>query len=220
MREFAVMRNVSKHYGATKALTNVYLACRSGEIHAVLGENGAGKSTLMKLLAGVIQPTEGEIWVDGTMRRMGSVRDALDLGIVCIFQELSLSPDLSVGENILLGAPGVGAGFLPRGHLQRARTLLNRIGGDNIALNTRVSRLSLPERQQVEIVKGLVRNPRLLILDEATSALTANVVDKVFALLRELRDEGVAILFISHRFHEVDAIADVVSVFRSGAHTR
>lgn len=215
---FITMKAVSKHYGATKALDGVDFSCKAGEIHAVLGENGAGKSTLMKLLSGVVRPTLGEIEIDGVVTTLKSPADAQARGIVCIFQELSLSTDLTVAENILLGMPGLGIGFLPKFPLKQARAYLDRIGGATISMKTRVSNLSLGERQQVEIVKGLVRNPRLLILDEATSALTASIVDKVFDLMRELRDKGVSILFISHRFHEVEALADIVSVFRSGRH--
>ena len=218
MDSFIAMRGVSKHYGATKALDDVDFTCAPGEIHAVLGENGAGKSTLMKLLSGVVQPTSGRIEIDGRATDLPSPAVAQALGIICIFQELSLSPDLSVAENILLGAPGVGAGFLRRSPLRRARALLDQIGGEGISLKGRVSNLSLGERQQVEIVKGLIRDPRLLILDEATSALTADVVSKVFDLIRDMRDQGVSVLFISHRFHEVEALADIVSVFRSGRH--
>ncbi|KAJ55465.1 sugar ABC transporter ATP-binding protein [Actibacterium mucosum KCTC 23349] len=218
MSAFVAMKGVSKLYGATKALTGVDFACEPGQIHAVLGENGAGKSTLMKLMSGVIQPTEGVIELNGTPVTLPSPRAAQAAGIVCMFQELSLAADLSVGENILLGAPGTGWGFLPRGRLARARKLLDRIGGEAIALGARIEALTLGERQQVEIVKALMRAPKLLILDEATSALTSTIVDKVFDVLRELKAQGVAILFISHRFHEVEAIADRVSVFRSGQH--
>lgn len=218
MTEFVAMKGVSKTYGATKALTEVDFTCRQGEIHAVLGENGAGKSTLMKLLSGVIAPTEGVIEMNGRAVVLPSPRAAQAAGIVCMFQELSLASDLSVGENILLGAPGTGWGLMPRGALAQARVMLDRIGGEDIALNARAEALTLGERQQVEIVKALMRSPKLLILDEATSALTSHIVDKVFDVLRELRDQGVAILFISHRFHEVEAIADTVSVFRSGRH--
>ena len=220
MAPFITMHGVSKRYGATTALEGVDFSCTAGEIHAVLGENGAGKSTLMKLLSGVIQPTEGRITLDGKDVRLSSTADAQALGIVCIFQELSLCPDLTVGESILLGSPGVGWGLLPQSRQTEAKALLDRIGGDAIDLKARVADLTLGERQQVEIVKGLIRNPRLLIMDEATSALTASVVEKVFDLLRELRSQGVSILFISHRFHEVDALADIVSVFRSGRHIR
>ncbi len=205
------------HFGATKALEDVDFACRSHEIHAVLGENGAGKSTLMKLIAGVLQPTEGRIILDGADVKLATPRTAQDLGLVCMFQELSLVPDLTVRENLLLGAPGSGLGWLRSEALAKAQDVLSRIDGGHIKMSTRVSDLSLPSRQQVEIAKALMRAPRLLILDEATSALNASVVAKVFDLIRAERDQGTSVLFISHRFHEIEALADRISVFRNGS---
>ncbi|MEM9811196.1 MAG: sugar ABC transporter ATP-binding protein [Pseudomonadota bacterium] len=204
------------HFGATKALDGVDFACTPGEVHAVLGENGAGKSTLMKLIAGVLQPTQGRIQVDGQDVALTSPRAALSHGLVCMFQELSLVPDLTVRENLLLGAPGMSLGWLRSGAVSAAQQVLTRIGGEGIRLRTRVADLTLPQRQQVEIAKAIMKRPRLLILDEATSALSASVVEKVFDLVREERDNGTAVLFISHRFHEIKALADRVSVFRNG----
>lgn len=212
------LENISKHYGATAALSNVHFACYPGEVHAVLGENGAGKSTLMKLLAGVIQPTQGQLYLDAKPRRLASPKQAIDCGLICMFQELSLVPDLTVRENFLLGGAGATYGFSNQTDLVLARTLLDRLDGAAISFSSRIGQLTLAERQQVEIAKALSRNPRLLILDEATSALNASVVDKVFDLIREKRDAGISILFISHRFHEVEAIADKISVFRNGEH--
>ncbi|MBG6172839.1 ribose transport system ATP-binding protein [Labrenzia sp. EL_208] len=211
------MRDISMHFGATKALEDVDFACRSHEIHAVLGENGAGKSTLMKLIAGVLQPTGGRIILDDADVRLATPRTAQDLGLVCMFQELSLVPDLTVRENLLLGAPGSGLGWLRSEALAKAQDVLTRIDGGHIKMSTRVSDLSLPSRQQVEIAKALMRAPRLLILDEATSALNASVVAKVFDLIRAERDQGTSVLFISHRFHEIEALADRISVFRNGS---
>ncbi|WP_282046221.1 sugar ABC transporter ATP-binding protein [Roseibium album] len=211
------MRDISMHFGATKALEDVDFACRSHEIHAVLGENGAGKSTLMKLIAGVLQPTGGRIILDDTDVKLATPRTAQDLGLVCMFQELSLVPDLTVRENLLLGAPGSGLGWLRSEALAKAQDVLTRIDGGHIKMSTRVSDLSLPSRQQVEIAKALMRAPRLLILDEATSALNASVVAKVFDLIRAERDQGTSVLFISHRFHEIEALADRISVFRNGS---
>ncbi len=205
------------HFGATKALEDVDFACRSHEIHAVLGENGAGKSTLMKLIAGVLQPTGGRIILDDADVKLATPRTAQDLGLVCMFQELSLVPDLTVRENLLLGAPGSGLGWLRSEALAKAQDVLTRIDGGHIKMSTRVSDLSLPSRQQVEIAKALMRAPRLLILDEATSALNASVVAKVFDLIRAERDQGTSVLFISHRFHEIEALADRISVFRNGS---
>ncbi|MFN3251185.1 sugar ABC transporter ATP-binding protein [Roseibium album] len=211
------MRDISMHFGATKALEDVDFACRSHEIHAVLGENGAGKSTLMKLIAGVLQPTGGRIILDDTDVKLATPRTAQDLGLVCMFQELSLVPDLTVRENLLLGAPGSGLGWLRSEALAKAQDVLTRIDGGHIKMSTRVSDLSLPSRQQIEIAKALMRAPRLLILDEATSALNASVVAKVFDLIRAERDQGTSVLFISHRFHEIEALADRISVFRNGS---
>lgn len=209
---------VTKRYGATTALDRVDFACHGGEIHAVLGENGAGKSTLMKIISGVIQPSEGRLFVDGAEARLATPRSAVDRGLVCMFQELSLVPDLTVRENLMLGAPGSGLGRLPGDMVDRARAILSRIDGGQIRMRTRVADLSLAERQQVEIAKAFARNPRLLILDEATSALNASVVDKVFTLIRAECARGVGVLFISHRFHEIEALADRISIFRNGAH--
>ncbi len=203
-------------FGATKALSDVDFACHRGEIHAVLGENGAGKSTLMKLIAGVLQPTAGQIYLDEAPAHLTSPRVAMDRGLVCMFQELSLVPDLTVRENLLLGAPGNRLGWLKSDALAVARDVLDRIDGAGIRMATRVGDLTLPARQQVEIAKAIMRAPRLLILDEATSALNASVVEKVFELVRSQRDAGTSVLFISHRFHEIEALADRISVFRNG----
>jgi ribose transport system ATP-binding protein len=209
---------VSKSYGGVPALTEADLTCDAGLVHAILGENGAGKSTLMKLLAGVIQPNAGTIELDGRPTAFASPRDAARRGIVCMFQELSLMPHLSVGDNMALATPATGWGLVGKDSYRLARAALDRIGAGHIALSTSVAELSLSERQLVEIAKAIIRKPRLLILDEATSALTSEIVETVFRVVRELKAEGVAILFISHRMHEVDAIADRISVFRNGRH--
>jgi len=212
------LKSVSKSYGGVPALTDVDFQCEAGLIHAILGENGAGKSTLMKLLAGVIQPDAGEILVSGKAARLTSPREATRHGMVCMFQELSLMPHLSVGDNIVISAPRTRLGLLHPAAYEQARAMLDRIGANGISLSARASELSLAERQLVEIAKALFRRPRLLILDEATSALTRKHIEIIFDVLRELKRQGVAILFISHRMHEVDAIADRISVFRNGRH--
>lgn len=212
------LSGVSKIYGATKALSEVDFACFGGEIHAILGENGAGKSTLMKLVSGVIQPTMGEIQIDGSPAQLMSPADAMSRGLICMFQELSLVPDLTVRQNLMLGVPGTGLGRLDQSVVARAQDILTKIDGGAIRMKARVADLTLAESQQVEIAKALSRNPRLLILDEATSALNASVVEKVFHLIRAERDRGVGVLFISHRFHEIEALADRISIFRNGSH--
>ena len=222
---FWQMRGVSKHYGGVVALDQVDFACGRGLIHAVLGENGAGKSTLIKIIAGVVQPSAGELQLEGRPVVFPSPIDANQAGIVCIFQELSLMPDLSVADNICITDPPRRGGPLGRlgmidARRQReiARGLLARIGCDDVHPMERVRNLSLSRRQMVEIAKALGRDPKLLILDEATSALTAADVERVYEILHRLRADGLAILYISHRMHEIKALADRCSVFRNGRH--
>jgi ribose transport system ATP-binding protein len=213
------LRGVSKRYGGVRALEGVDFACRSGSIHAILGENGAGKSTLIKIMAGVVQPDEGEIRLMGERCAFAGPAAASRAGIVAIFQELSLVPDLSVADNICLAEPPRRLGLIDRrAQRRRAAEILARLGADDIDPTARVKDLPLSRRQMVEIAKALARRPRLLILDEATSALTAADVERVFRLLRELRAEGLALLYISHRMHEIAALADTCSVFRNGRH--
>ena len=212
------MEGVSKRYGGVLALADVDFACEPG-IHAVLGENGAGKSTLIKIIAGVVQPTTGSLFLEGQKVSFPTPVAANQAGIVCIFQELSLLPDLSVADNICITEPPRRFGLIDRrAQRRRAEELLARIGCEDVHPMERVRNLSLSRRQMVEIAKALGREPKLLILDEATSALTAADVEKVYAMLHRLRAGGLAILYISHRMHEIEALADVCSVFRNGRH--
>ncbi len=213
------LKGISKHFGATKALQNVDFACHSGSTHAILGENGAGKSTLIKIMSGVLDPTEGTMEVNGEPVSFARPSDAVDKGIVCIFQELSLVPDLSVAANISLANPPKRFGLIDHKAQNRiAEDLLARINCADVNPNALIRDLSLSRRQMVEIAKALGKNPKVLILDEATSALTSKDVETVYDLLGKLRDDGVASLFISHRMHEVEALCDTLSVFRNGMH--
>ena len=213
------LRGVAKRYGGVRALEGVDFACRPGSIHAILGENGAGKSTLIKIVSGVVQPDAGEIALDGRQVRFAGPSAANAAGIVSIFQELSLVPDLSVADNICLARPPRRFGMIDRrAQRRRAVEVLGRLDCRDLDPGARVKDLPLSRRQMVEIAKALALRPRLLILDEATSALAAADVRRVFALLRELRREGLALLYISHRMHEVAALADTCSVFRNGRH--
>jgi len=210
--------SLSKGYGGVPALTDVSLRVEAGFVHAVLCENGAGKSTLMKILAGVVAPDSGSIVIDGVARCFASPRDSAAYGVVCMFQELSLAPHLTVSDNMLLGDGAATLGWIGRAAKRAVRASLDRIGGVHIALSSRIADLPLADRQLVEIAKAVHRRPRLLILDEATSALTAERVETVFAVIRELRSAGCAVMFISHRMYEIEAIADRISVFRNGRH--
>jgi ribose transport system ATP-binding protein len=213
------LSGISKHYGGVTALDSVDFSCSLGSIHAVLGENGAGKSTLIKIMSGVVQPDEGTMTLAGKPVHFANPAAANDAGIVCIFQELSLLPDLTVADNISIADPPRRFGLIDRkAQLRRAEELLARIGCEDVNPLLRARNLSLSRRQMVEIAKALAKDPTVLILDEATSALTAADVEKVFDILRRLREDGLSILTISHRMHEIEAVADMCSVFRNGRH--
>jgi len=211
------MHGVSKRYGGVRALENADLVVEAGRIHAVLGENGAGKSTLIKVMAGVVVPDEGSMLLDGKPVSFDSPAAAHAAGIACIFQELSLIPDLSVADNIAISNPPRRFGLIDRKAQRRmAEEALARAGAEDIHPLALVKDLSLSRRQMVEIAKALARGPRILILDEATSALTATDVTKIYAVLKRLRADGLALVYISHRMHEITELADDCTVFCNG----
>jgi ribose transport system ATP-binding protein len=211
------MAGVSKRYGGVRALEKAELRVERGRVHAILGENGAGKSTLIKIMAGVVEPDEGRMLLEGTEVQFPSPAAANRAGIACIFQELSLIPDLSVADNIVISDPPKRFGLIDRRAQRRiAEEALARAGAEDVHPLAPVKDLPLSRRQMVEIAKALQLNPRILILDEATSALTAADVSRVFAVLKRLRSEGLALLYISHRMHEIAELADECTVFRNG----
>jgi ribose transport system ATP-binding protein len=211
------MEGISKRYGGVHALDKANLDVTAGRIHAILGENGAGKSTLIKIMAGVVSPDEGRMFLEGREVAFATPAAANDQGIACVFQELSLIPDLSVADNIIVRNPPTRFGMIDRGRQRAmAEDALRRAGAEDIHPLSLVKDLPLSRRQMVEIAKALARRPRILILDEATSALTANDVAKIFAVLKRLRSEGLALLYISHRMHEIARLADECTVFRNG----
>jgi len=211
------MRGVSKRYGGVRALSEAVLDVEPGRIHAILGENGAGKSTLIKIMAGVVAPDEGTMHLDGRPVAFPNPAAANAAGIVCVFQELSLIPDLSVADNIAISNPPRRFGLIDRRAQRRmAEQALARAGAGDIHPLALVKDLSLSRRQMVEIAKALARKPRVLILDEATSALTAADVTKIYGVLKRLRADGLALLYISHRMHEIAELADDCTVFCNG----
>jgi ribose transport system ATP-binding protein len=213
------LRGISKSYAGIRALEGVDFAAHRGSVHAILGENGAGKSTLIKTISGVVAPDEGEMRLHGTPVRFASPAAATAQGVVCMFQELSLIPDLSVADNISIADPPRRFGLIDRrAQVLRAEELLARVRCEDVDPRMMVRDLSLSRRQMVEIAKALGRTPEVLILDEATSALTAQDVRTVYDLLGQLKVDGVTTLFISHRMHEVEALCDRLSVFRNGRH--
>ncbi len=210
---------VSKRFGGVLALDAVDFELRPGEIHALMGENGAGKSTLMKILSGVYTDYDGELTIDGRPVRFASVRDAEGAGIAIIHQELNLVPELSVADNIFLGRERLIAGLIVdrKASAAAARGLLKRLGIE-LDPEARVGALRVGEQQLVEIAKALSIEARILIMDEPTSALSPAECQRLFAIIRQLAADGVAVVYISHRIEEVMALADRVTVFRDGRH--
>ncbi len=197
------MRGIAKRFGNFYALQDVNLDIYRGEIHALMGENGAGKSTLMKILAGAYIASAGEINIDGLPFPISSPKDAIRAGITLIYQEIHLSPNLTVAENIFLGREIKTLLGLNRKKMeQEAQDVLNRLGAQFTAAQ-KVSSLTIAEQQQVEIARALHRNSRILVMDEPTAALSARETEKLFALIKRLRDEGLAIIYISHRMAEL-----------------
>jgi ABC-type sugar transport system ATPase subunit len=207
------VRKLRKSFGGVQALRQVDFELKAGEIHGLCGENGAGKSTLVKILGGLIVPTEGEITVDGVALRPGRRTDPRLISIV--FQELSIIPDLSVLDNVLLGDE-IGEIYLRGRHVEPVRRQLDALGLSHIDVHQPARELTLAEQQLVEIARGVLRGARILILDEPTATLSDNEIKRVFTAVRWLRDQGSTVVFITHRLAEVFDLTDRVTVFRNG----
>ena len=211
------LHQITKAFGGVEALRGVDFALSAGEIHGLVGENGAGKSTLMKIIAGVHTEFSGRFVLDGRKTRFRSIRDARAAGIAMVHQELSVAPDLSVAENVFLGAqPTNRLGLVQWRRMAReAGEQLARFGIDVDPLS-RLGDLPIGLQQLIEIARVLFSGARIIILDEPTSALSPPEVERLFATLRRLRDEGTGIVFISHFIEDVLRVSDTVTVFRNG----
>lgn len=221
MTDLLVARGITKHFGGVQALRDVTVTLTRGAIHGVVGENGAGKSTLGKIIAGFFPPDAGAIVIDGQEVRFRSARDALLQGrITIVGQERAVIPQLSVLENVFLGREEGAAGMLRSGSLSaRYADLIGRTGF-SLPADARVGGLRVSEQLQVEILRALVRDAQLIIMDEVTSALTADEASRLFDVVRSLKEEGRAVLYITHFLEEVIALSDVISVLRDGSLVR
>lgn len=210
-------RGLSKRYGKHLALHPFSLDLLPGEVHVLFGENGAGKSTLISILAGARDPSAGELEIDGWCGRFQSVAEARARGVRAVFQEFSLIPTLTVAQNIVLGEEPVGTGgvLAPRRALNEVKALIDRLG---FALNPHdlISALPRGKQQMVEICKALRRTPKVLILDEPTASLSEHDAQCLFALVHTLKAQGTAIIYITHRMHEIPLLGDRVTVLRDG----
>ncbi|MCL4166355.1 UNVERIFIED_CONTAM: hypothetical protein GTU68_005623, partial [Idotea baltica] len=210
------IKNITKRFFGVTALGGVDLRVGKGEVHAVIGENGAGKSTLMKILAGVQPPDSGTISLDGKPVKIPNVHAALDMGIALIHQELNLADNLEIASNIFLGREPTKFGLIDSKTIrQRSREYLAKVGLD-IDPKVKVSELTIGLQQLVEIAKALSVNARVLIMDEPTSSLSQRETEALFEVIRDLKQQGVSVIYISHRLMEIKELADRVTVLRDG----
>lgn len=210
------IHGISKHFGGAQALVDINLTIRRGTVHALVGENGAGKSTLGKIISGVIQPDNGELIVEGCPVRFASPRDALQTGIAMIQQEITLVPKLTVLKNVFLGIESAPVGVLHERDTRQRFEKLNQLTGFELQADCLVSTLSVAEQKKVEILKAIARNARLLVMDEPTATLSDEESAKLIEIVRNLRQAGTTIVYVSHFLKEVLTVADDVTVLRNG----
>lgn len=213
------MKHISKEYGGIKALDDVSLSVKKGEILCLCGENGAGKSTLMKVLTGIVIPEHGEICISGKTARIQKPLDAYHYGISIVHQELVQIPKMTIAENIYIGRYDLKFGLIDYKALQKkVLDLMGKIG-INFDPNTLINNCSIAQRQLIEILKALSYNSRIIVLDEPTAALTIEETKSLYEIVRKLKAQGVSIIFISHRMEDIFAIGDRVYVLRDGRYS-
>lgn len=217
------VREISKSFSGVKALDNIHFDLKKGEVHALMGENGAGKSTFMKILIGLITPDSGEVLLENENLIGSNVNETLKKGISMIHQEILIIPELTVAQNIFLGRErevsgksGMRSGWLNDSEInQRAAALLDRMGV-NIAPKAKMKHLSVAQMQMVEIAKAISNDAKVIIMDEPTSAISDKEVETLFQIIRDLKAEGVSIIYISHKMDEIFRISDTITVLRDG----
>ncbi len=210
------MSAISKQFPGVKALDNISLAVAPGEIHGLLGENGAGKSTLIKIISGAYRPDSGTMELDGQHLHLANPHQAQALGIVTIYQEFTLVPNLTIAENVFIGREPGQAGFVDWAALRRETFAITTWLGIHLNPMSLVRNLSVAEQQMVEIARALSMRSRIIIMDEPTSALSENEVQQLFKIVRDLKAQGLSIIFVTHRLEEVHEICDRITVLRDG----
>ena len=212
--------NISKSFPGVKALDNVQISIERGKVHAVLGENGAGKSTLMKILIGMLAPDSGEIYYKGERIKFTSVHDAIKTGLSMIHQELLPFPELSIAENIFMGNEPTSKfpGWINQKEMNKSAALLMNKLGSKVRVTKAMKELSIAEMQMAEIAKAISNKAEIIIMDEPTSALSNREVDILFGIIEELKHQGIAIIYISHKMDEILRISDTITIMRDGKH--
>ncbi len=211
------MRAISKSFGANRALSDVSIDLDAGEVHALIGENGAGKSTLMKVLSGAERPDAGSMTLEGEPYRPRGPRDALSQGVAMIYQELAIAPHLSVEANVMLGQEQTNLGIIKgRIHREKVVALLRQLGHEEIRPEAIAGSLSIGAQQLIEVARALNSNAKVIVFDEPTSSLTEQDAETLFEVIGRLRDQGLAIVYISHFLEEVERVADSYTVLRDG----
>lgn len=213
------MNHIAKRFGGVKALKDVSLKVKAGEVHALVGENGAGKSTLMKILSGAYSKDRGEIILNGESVSYSTPKEAKDLGIAVIYQEFMLAPDLTVAENIFIDKLSAGKKVIDWKDLKKqAKMQLEKLGFGEIDPGVSVGSLSVAYQQVVEICKCLTRNAQILVLDEPTAVLTFTEIEKLFGVINKLKAEGTSIIYISHRLEEIFQLSDNITILKDGTY--
>ncbi|MCL2589038.1 MAG: sugar ABC transporter ATP-binding protein [Oscillospiraceae bacterium] len=213
-----VLRDIRKSYGLTEVLHGIHLEAEYGQVVAIVGANGAGKSTLIKTLAGAVPKDSGDLILDGQALTLKGPRDAIRQGICTVYQELSLVPELSVTENLLMGVLPKRRGLIDWSAARaRAKEILQSIGFDAVDETAKTRDLSIAKQQMVEIAKALVSKPKILILDEPSAVLSGSDLDSLYALINQLREQGTLVLYVSHRLQEVLNLADRIVILKDGS---
>ncbi len=216
MESYLEFKSVSKNFPGVVALDDVSLQIKEGSVHGLIGENGAGKSTLLKILSGAYYPSSGEIYIDGELKDFRNTKEALNAGIAVIYQELNLVPEMTVAENLLLGHMPVRAGFIDRKELNKIAEGELEFLLEGIHPDTKIKELSIGQRQMIEIGKALLQDAKIIAFDEPTSSLSSREIHQLYKIIKELKDGGHSVIYVTHRMEEIFDVCDEVTVFRDG----